>query len=71
MTDESSGAPTATPEQRIDRASEAIRQMAEDDTLQHLPQHDRWLHNLSEATRAAPLQSLAVAFLLGMFLTRR
>lgn len=71
MTDESSGAPTATPEQRIDRASKAIRQMAEDDVLQHLPQHDRWLHNLSEAIRAAPLQSLAVAFLLGVFLTRR
>jgi hypothetical protein len=71
MADESSVAPTATPEQRIDRASKAIRRMAEDDALQHLPQHDRWLHHLSEATRAAPFQSLAVAFLLGAFLARR
>lgn len=71
MADESSDAPTATPEQRIDRASQAVRRMAEDDASQQLPQHDRWVHSLSEATRAAPLQSLAVAFLLGAFLARR
>lgn len=71
MAGESSGdVPAATPEQRIDRASEAIRRMAEDDALQQLPQHDRWLYHLSEVIHAAPLQSLAVAFLLGVFLAR-
>lgn len=71
MADDSLGAPSVTPEQRIDRASEAIQRMAEDDALQNSPQHDRWLHNFTEATRTAPLQSLAVAFLLGAFLARR
>ncbi|WP_157113193.1 hypothetical protein [Bradyrhizobium embrapense] len=70
MADEFSMAPTATPEQRIDQASEAIRRMAEDTMFEPRPQ-DRWLHHLSEATRAAPLQSIAVAFLLGVFLARR
>ncbi|MGY3584997.1 hypothetical protein ACVIGB_005944 [Bradyrhizobium sp. USDA 4341] len=70
MADEDSIASSATPEQRIERASEAIRQMAEHDVFEPLPQ-DRWLHHLSELTKAAPLQSLAVAFLLGVFLARR
>ncbi|MBR0900113.1 hypothetical protein JQ616_34625 [Bradyrhizobium tropiciagri] len=71
MVDEFSMAPAATPEQRIDQASEAIRRMAEDTMFEPRPQQDRWLHHLSEATRAAPLQSIAVAFLLGVFLARR
>lgn len=70
MANEDSIASSATAEQRIERASEAIRQMAEHD-VEPLPQQDRWLHHLSEVTRAAPLQSLAVAFLLGVFLARR
>ncbi|WP_156928720.1 hypothetical protein [Bradyrhizobium sp. th.b2] len=71
MTDGNPIAPTATPEQRIDQASEAIRRMAEDAVFEPLPQQDRWLQLLTEATRAAPLQSLAFAFLLGVFLARR
>ncbi|MCC8983471.1 hypothetical protein [Bradyrhizobium acaciae] len=71
MVYESDIASTATPEQRIEQASDAIRQMAEHGVFEHLPQQDRWLHHLSEATKAAPLQSLAVAFLLGVFLARR
>ncbi|MHC2433800.1 hypothetical protein ACVMB0_001175 [Bradyrhizobium sp. USDA 4451] len=71
MTDETSIAFTTSPEQRIEQASEAIRQMAEHSVFEPLPQRDRWLHHLGEATKAAPLQSLAVAFLLGVFLARR
>ena len=70
MSAESPIVPAATPEERIEHASEAIRRMAQDE-LVPLPQHDRWLHHLTEATRAAPLQSLAVAFFLGVFLARR
>ena len=71
MANEDSIASSDTPEQRIEQASEAIRQMAEHDVFEPLPQQDRWLHYLSEATKAAPLQSLAIAFLLGGFLARR
>ncbi|WP_316395869.1 hypothetical protein [Bradyrhizobium sp. 33ap4] len=71
MANENSIASTASPEQRIEQASEAIRQMAERGVFEPLPEQDRWLHHLSEATMAAPLQSLAVAFLLGVFLARR
>lgn len=53
---------TATAEQRIDQASEAIRRMAEDAVFEPLPQQNRWLHHITEATRAAPIQSLALAF---------
>ncbi|WP_338699929.1 hypothetical protein V5279_19065 [Bradyrhizobium sp. 26S5] len=45
--------------------------MADDNVLEPLQQQDRWLHHLREATRAAPLQSVAAAFLLGVFLARR
>ncbi|MGY3531942.1 hypothetical protein ACVIHD_005216 [Bradyrhizobium embrapense] len=71
MASENSMASTVSPEQRIEQASEAIRQMAEHAVFEPLPQQDRWLHHLSEATKAAPLQSLAVAFLLGVYLARR
>ncbi|WP_194457199.1 hypothetical protein [Bradyrhizobium sp. CCBAU 53421] len=64
-------ASTASPEQRIELASEAIRQMAEHAVFEPLPRQDRWLHHLSEATKAAPLQSLTIAFLLGVFLAHR
>ncbi|MBR0755643.1 hypothetical protein JQ604_25985 [Bradyrhizobium jicamae] len=63
--------PSSTPEQRIEQASEAIRHMAEDDFQPLLPTRNRWLHHLAEATRAAPLQSLAVAFLVGFALAHR
>ncbi|MCP1845409.1 hypothetical protein ACVIHI_001671 [Bradyrhizobium sp. USDA 4524] len=71
MADEFSMAPTATPEQRINQASEAIRRMAEDNVFEPQPQQERWLHHLSKATKVAPLQSIAAAFLLGVVLARR
>ncbi|MBR0755390.1 hypothetical protein JQ604_24680 [Bradyrhizobium jicamae] len=61
----------ASPEQRIEQASEAIRHMAEDDFRPIPPTQNKWLHHLAEAARAAPLKSLAVAFLVGFALARR
>jgi hypothetical protein len=74
MTDEISAAATARDESRIRRASEAIRDMANDmkPTTQGLePVVQRLTDNICQLTRQAPLQSLALAFLLGVLIARR
>jgi hypothetical protein len=72
MTDEISV--TARDESRIRRASEAIRDMANDmkPTAQGLePVVQRLTDHICQMTRQAPLQSLALAFLLGVLVARR
>ncbi|KRR14839.1 hypothetical protein CQ12_28655 [Bradyrhizobium jicamae] len=57
-------------EQRIDSAVDAIRSMSSD-LAGELAPHQTWLDRVAAATREAPIQSLAVAFLLGVILTRQ
>jgi hypothetical protein len=57
-------------EQRIENAVDAIRGMSRDlaDAVTPRP---TWLGQLSAATREAPIQSLVIAFLIGVLVTRR
>jgi hypothetical protein len=74
MTDEIGAAVTATDESRIRRASEAIRDMANDlrPAAKGLePMVQRLADDICNMTRQAPLQSLAIAFLLGVLVARR
>ena len=57
-------------EQRIDSAVDAIRSMSSD-LADELAPPQTWLDRVSAATREAPIQSLAIAFLVGVILTRR
>ena len=75
MTDEIGAAAIANDDaSRIQRATEAIREMADDlnpaaEGLQ--PVVRRVTDEISDLTRHAPLQSLAIAFLLGVIVARR
>jgi hypothetical protein len=57
-------------EARIDQAAEAIRGMTKD-MVEKLPVRYRITDTLRELTIQAPLQSLAIAFLLGVIVARR
>ena len=57
-------------EQRIDRATDAIRGMS-GDLADELAPRPTLLDRISAATRETPIQSLAIAFLMGIILTRR
>ncbi|WP_141688417.1 hypothetical protein [Bradyrhizobium paxllaeri] len=57
-------------EQRIDSAVDAIRSMSSDLADELAPQ-PTWIDQISMATREAPIQSLAIAFLIGVILARR
>jgi hypothetical protein len=70
MTKDDSTEPTAGAEQRIGNAVDAIRSMSKDLADEVAPRPG-WLDGLSAATREAPIQSLAIAFLIGVILTRR
>ena len=66
--------PAAPPEQRIEQAAEAVRTMTQELAQELAPElrpRPGWMDRVSEITRKAPLQSLAVAFLIGVFLARR
>jgi len=73
---EDSGAMTeasglAGDRERIDHAADAIRGMTKD-VADRLPGQQRRLSELiRQATIEAPLQSLAIAFLLGVLIARR
>jgi hypothetical protein len=75
MTDEIGAAAIASDDtSRIQRATEAIREMVDDlkpaaERLQPVVQ--RVTDEISNLTRQAPLQSLAIAFLLGVIVARR
>jgi hypothetical protein len=62
-----------TDESRIPQASDAIRGMANEATLapSSEPHTPSLTERLRQMTLEAPLQSLAVAFLLGVLLARR
>jgi hypothetical protein len=62
--------PDAAPTQRIEQATDAVRIMARE-LADELNPRPRWVDHLRGMTREAPLQSLAVAFLIGVFLARR
>jgi hypothetical protein len=70
MTNDDPPVTTADAEQRIDTAVDAIRGMSQDLADEVAPR-PRVLDRLSAATREAPIQSLAIAFLVGVILTRR
>jgi hypothetical protein len=70
MTDESVIEPTASPEKRIDNAVDAIRGMSQDLADEVAPR-SKWLDQVSAFTRAAPIHSLVIAFLVGVLLVRR
>jgi ElaB/YqjD/DUF883 family membrane-anchored ribosome-binding protein len=70
MTNEDATEPTASPEKRIDKAVDAIRSMSRDLADEVAPR-PTWLHQVSAFTCEAPIQSLAIAFLIGVLLARR
>ena len=57
-------------EQRIGSAVDAIRSMSRD-LAQEVAPRPAWRDRISAATREAPIQSLAIAFLIGLILARR
>jgi hypothetical protein len=70
MTNDDAIAAAESAEQRIDHATDAIRGMSRD-LAEEVAPHSAWLDQVSAATRAAPIQSLAIAFLIGVILARR
>jgi hypothetical protein len=61
--------PTVGAELRIDNAVDAIRSMSQDLADEVAPRPG-WLDRLSATTREAPIQSLAIAFLIGVIVSR-
>jgi len=70
MTNDDAIAMAESAEQRIDHATDAIRGMSRD-LAEEVAPHPTWLDQVSAATRAAPIHSLAIAFLIGVILARR
>ncbi|MBN8991530.1 MAG: hypothetical protein J0H42_25670 [Rhizobiales bacterium] len=61
---------TASAERRIEHATHAIRSMSQDLADEVAPR-PTWATRLSALTREAPIQSLAIAFLIGVLVARR
>ena len=70
MTNDDTIATAGSAEQRIDSATDAIRGMSHDLANEVAPPLT-WLDRVSAAAREAPIQSLAIAFLIGILLARR
>jgi hypothetical protein len=70
MTNDDAIATAGNAEQRIDRATDAIRGMSHDLANEVAPPLT-WSDRVSAATREAPIQALAIAFLVGAILARR
>ena len=71
MTDLGAG-PMSAEEVRVREAADQAYRVLEGEEPRPSPSGDRLLAFLKEATRAAPLQALAIAFVLGaMFAQRR
>ena len=68
MTNDGAIETAESAEQRIDHATDAIRGMSQD-LAEEVAPHPTWLDQVSAATRA--IQSLAIAFLIGVILARR
>ena len=61
---------TGSAEHRIEHATDAIRSMAQDLADEVAPRPN-WIDQVRALTREAPIQSLAIAFLLGLIVARR
>jgi len=61
---------SAMAEARIGRAVDAIRSMSRD-LAEEVAPPPTWRDHLRASAREAPLQSLAIAFLIGFIVTRR
>ena len=70
MATEDVNEPAGSPERRIDNAVKAIRGMSRD-LADEVTARPTWIDQVGEFTRQAPIQSLAIAFLIGVLLTRR
>jgi ElaB/YqjD/DUF883 family membrane-anchored ribosome-binding protein len=70
MTTEDVNEPAESPEKRIDNAVDAIRGMSRDLADEVAPRRT-WIAQLGDFTREAPIQALAIAFLIGVLLVRR
>jgi len=62
--------PTSSTERRIERATDAIRSMSQN-LADEVSPRPTWINRVSNLTREAPIQSLAIAFLLGVIFSRR
>ena len=60
--------PIPSTERRIEQATDAIRSMSQDLATEVTP--PTWSERVSALTREAPIQSLAIAFLLGVIVSR-
>jgi hypothetical protein len=69
MTSDETSRPTASAERRIEKATDAIRSMSQDLAGEVSPR-PAWIDRISALTREAPVQSLAIAFLVGLILAR-
>ena len=70
MTNTDPPSSTGSAERRIEHATDAIRSMSQD-LAEEVAPRPTWLDRLSAVTREAPIQSLAIAFLLGVIVYRR
>ena len=61
---------TGSAERRIEQATDAIRSMSADLANEFAPRPS-WIDRVSALTREVPVQSLAIAFLLGFIVSRR
>jgi len=62
--------PSGSAERRIEQATDAIRIMSQDLANEVAPRPG-WIDRVIALTREAPVQSLAIAFLLGFVVSRR
>jgi hypothetical protein len=69
MTNEDVTESTASPEKRIDKAVDAIRGMSRD-LAEEVAPRPTWLDQVSAFTCEAPIQPLAIAFLISVLLAR-
>jgi truncated hemoglobin YjbI len=69
MTDVGVG-PMSAEETRVRKAADQAYRVLEGEGRPTPTHRDRWLELLSNATREAPLQALAIAFILGAIFAR-
>jgi ElaB/YqjD/DUF883 family membrane-anchored ribosome-binding protein len=70
MTREDISTRTESAERRIEHATDAIRSMSQELAYEVSPRPS-WIDRISTLTRETPIQSLAIAFLIGVILSRR
>jgi hypothetical protein len=61
---------TGSAERRIENATDALRSMSQALADEVAPRPN-WIDKVRALTREAPIHSLAIAFLLGLIVTRR